>query len=95
MKTDTRERRQQLQDTAHKAPSTSGVYFWKDEAGTVIYVGKAKNLKNRLSSYFSGRKDIETQMQTNLKSLNTRISVGKELVQYLKSNPALEFCINS
>ena len=40
-------------------------------------------------------KDIETQMQTNLKSLNTRISVGKELVQYLKSNPALEFCINS
>ena len=40
-------------------------------------------------------KDIETQMQTNLISKNTRISVGKELIQYLKNNPALEFNINS
>jgi excinuclease ABC subunit C len=27
-------------------------YLWKDENGGVIYVGKAKSLKNRLSSYF-------------------------------------------
>ena len=33
-------------------PETFGVYKWKDAAGKVIYVGKAKNLRNRLSYYF-------------------------------------------
>lgn len=33
-------------------PETFGVYKWKDEDGKVIYVGKAKNLRNRLSYYF-------------------------------------------
>jgi len=35
-------------------PISSGVYLMKDRAGTVIYVGKAKNLKARVRSYFSG-----------------------------------------
>ena len=51
-----------LHDTALKAPQSSGVYMWKNEEQTVIYVGKAKNLKNRLSSYFSGHKDIKTRL---------------------------------
>ena len=50
-----------LHQTALSAPKLSGVYLWKDENQTVIYVGKAKNLKNRLSSYFSGNKDIKTR----------------------------------
>ena len=36
--------------------------MWKNEEQTIIYVGKAKNLKNRLSSYFSGNKDIKTRL---------------------------------
>lgn len=40
----------------------SGVYQMLDEHGQVIYVGKAKNLKKRIASYFSGRnKDIKTE----------------------------------
>jgi excinuclease ABC subunit C len=35
-------------------PQKPGVYFMKDKAGNILYIGKAKNLKNRLSSYFSG-----------------------------------------
>ncbi len=54
--------RGQLHETALKAPQSSGVYLWRNEDGTVLYVGKAKNLKNRLSSYFSGRKDIKTRI---------------------------------
>ncbi|MCR4790112.1 MAG: excinuclease ABC subunit UvrC, partial [Treponemataceae bacterium] len=50
-----------LHETALNAPKLPGVYLWKDENQTVIYVGKAKVLKNRLSSYFSGRKDIKTR----------------------------------
>ena len=33
-------------------PATSGVYLFKDRAGTVIYVGKAKSLRSRVRSYF-------------------------------------------
>ncbi len=33
-------------------PSAPGVYLYKDNTGTIIYIGKAKNLKNRVSSYF-------------------------------------------
>jgi len=54
--------RENLHQTALNAPSSSGVYLWRDRKDIVIYVGKAKNLKNRLSSYFSGQKDIKTQM---------------------------------
>jgi excinuclease ABC subunit C len=54
--------RKNLHETALKAPQSSGVYLWKNEEQTVIYVGKAKNLKNRLSSYFSGNKDIKTRL---------------------------------
>ena len=54
--------RENLHQTALNAPTSSGVYLWRDRNGVVIYVGKAKNLKNRLSSYFSGQKDIKTQM---------------------------------
>lgn len=53
---------QKLHETALKAPSSSGVYMWRNSQGTVIYVGKAKNLKKRLSSYFAGNKDIKTRL---------------------------------
>ena len=50
-----------LHETALKAPPLSGVYLWKNAEEKVLYVGKAKNLKNRLKSYFSGKKDIKTR----------------------------------
>ena len=34
-------------------PLDPGVYMFKDAQGNIIYCGKAKNLKNRVSSYFS------------------------------------------
>src|SRR5690606_19660458 len=34
-------------------PDGPGVYLWKDAAGEVVYVGKARNLRSRVRSYFS------------------------------------------
>ncbi len=78
--------RKQLHDTALKAPSTSGVYFWKGEDGTVIYVGKAKNLKNRLSSYFSGQKDIKTQILVSRAHSIEYITTANEYEAFILEN---------
>lgn len=45
---------ERLRDKANSLPMTPGVYIMKDQEGAVIYVGKSKRLKNRVTSYFSG-----------------------------------------
>ena len=42
-------------------PDLPGCYLMKDRQGTIIYVGKAKILKNRVRSYFTGTHDAKTQ----------------------------------
>ncbi len=53
----------ELEEKISILPTTPGVYMYFDSAGTVIYVGKAKNLKRRVSSYFNRTHD---SVRTNL-----------------------------
>ncbi len=50
-------------------PQSAGVYLFKDKQNTVIYVGKAKNLKNRLETYFL--KDLEPKTSRVVKATKT------------------------
>ena len=53
--------REQLLDKANALPLCSGVYVMRDRGGKVIYVGKSRKLKNRVSQYFqNGEKNIKT-----------------------------------
>ncbi|KAA9248945.1 excinuclease ABC subunit UvrC [Streptococcus anginosus] len=42
-------------------PTSPGCYIHKDKNGIIIYVGKAKNLRNRVRSYFRGSHDTKTE----------------------------------
>lgn len=52
-------RQESLKAKVRALPRKPGVYLMKDRLGTIIYVGKAKNLKNRVSTYFQpGRRPM-------------------------------------
>lgn len=52
----------ELKEKLLELPQSSGCYIMKDESGNVIYVGKAKNLKRRVNSYFNRtQKNIKTE----------------------------------
>jgi len=40
-------------DISTSMPNTPGVYFWRDAQGTILYIGKATSLKDRVLSYFA------------------------------------------
>ena len=57
----------QLEKKLQKLPLTPGIYFHKNEAGEIIYIGKAANLKNRVRQYFqaSRYRDPKTDLLVN------------------------------
>lgn len=74
--------------------------MWRNEGGTIIYVGKAKNLKNRLTSYFSGKKDIKTRLLISRAKSIEYITTGNEYEAFLlennlikKHNPRYNICL--
>ncbi|MEK7559598.1 MAG: GIY-YIG nuclease family protein, partial [Patescibacteria group bacterium] len=63
-------------------PSNPGIYLFLNEKSEVIYVGKAKNLKKRVSSYFINKKDLGEK---------TRLLVGKiQKIGVIKARSEIE-----
>ena len=60
--------------------------MWRNPKGSVIYVGKAKNLKNRLSSYFAGNKDIKTRLLISHAQSIEYITTANEYEAFLLEN---------
>ncbi len=68
-------------------PAEPGIYEMIDEKGKIIYVGKAVNLKNRVSSYFKGAKDSKTTaLVEKIKDVNWTITNNEMEALILESN---------
>jgi len=79
-------------DYIKNLPTTPGVYLMKDNQDQIFYVGKAKNLKSRVESYFINRSDMDDKGMSILSRLFDLIyqEVGSELEALLLENK----CIN-
>jgi excinuclease ABC subunit C len=54
----------ELKEQLREVPHKPGVYLMKDRLGSIIYVGKARDLKKRLSSYFMPSKKMRADVKT-------------------------------
>lgn len=71
-----------LKEKAKNLPKSPGVYFMKDSLGNVIYVGKSKSLKNRVSSYFQDSKSHSPKVLRLINNIRS--------FDYIKTDTELE-----
>lgn len=74
-------------DALESIPEETGVYYFLDQAGKVLYVGKSNNVKKRVLSHFNGahRKVRTMQMISQIHYVEYEIT-GSELIALLKEN---------
>ena len=77
-----------IKEILKKLPNESGVYIYKDANGTVIYVGKAKSLKNRVRSYFnSTEQNYKTRVLiSNIADINYIVTANELEALLLENN---------
>src|SRR5207248_7110751 len=76
------DRLERLKARIKELPDRPGVYLHKDAAGEVIYVGKARNLRNRVGSYVVGKGDRDPFGNAHVKEI--------ESVDFVTPNNELE-----
>jgi len=74
-----------------RIPTDPGVYLYRDEAGEILYVGKAKNLRSRVKSYFLNKdQPLKTQqLVLNIRSIDW-IVVNNEVEALLLENKLIK-----
>jgi DNA polymerase-3 subunit epsilon len=72
-------------------PEKTGVYFFHDHHGKIIYVGKAKNIKERVCGHFSGNTHTKTRLLflNNIYNVTCQVT-GSELIALLVENEAIK-----
>ncbi|MBR4029837.1 MAG: excinuclease ABC subunit UvrC [Clostridia bacterium] len=69
-------------DFLHSLPNNPGVYIMKDKTGKIIYVGKAKNLKNRVNQYFISNSNHTPKVSAMVQKI--------ENIEYILTNSETE-----
>lgn len=78
-----------LLDLIASAPTETGVYYMHREDGTIIYIGKSKNIKKRLTQHFTSdsRKSKKIQLEINSVSFE---KTGSDLIAQLKESQEIK-----
>lgn len=72
-----------------KLPSVTGVYYIHDENGAIIYIGKSKNIKHRITQHFTNTSTKSKKIQLLARSV-TYEATGSELVALLKESAEIK-----
>ncbi|WP_035334286.1 exonuclease domain-containing protein [Dokdonia sp. PRO95] len=78
-----------LKDLIRSVPSETGVYFMHNVNGTIIYIGKSKNMKKRLTQHFTNDNRKSKQIQDQVETV-TYQTTGTELIALLKENEEIK-----
>lgn len=78
-----------LVDIIGKTPSETGVYYMRNEAGKIIYIGKSINIKKRLRQHFTSDNRKSKRIQLEVKSV-TFEQTGNELIALLKESEEIK-----
>ena len=78
-----------LLNLVENIPSEVGVYYMLNEAGDVIYIGKSKNIKKRLSQHFTSENRKSKRIQQQVKSVSYE-KTGSELIALLKESEEIK-----
>lgn len=70
-------------------PSITGVYYFHNEDGAIIYIGKSKNIKKRVNQHFTSEAPKSKQIQKEVQHLSFD-ATGNELVALLKENEEIK-----
>lgn len=76
-------------ETFEALPDTAGIYYFKDKKGTVIYVGKAINIKKRVLSHFYSKTKKAQDMVRETRDIDFENS-GSELIALLMEDAAIK-----
>lgn len=66
-------------------PATTGIFYFHDTYGKIIYIGRGKNIRNRVNQHFTNRHPKSKKMQSQVTAV-TYETTGNELVALLKEN---------
>lgn len=78
-----------LLDLIKEAPSETGVYYMHNENGSIIYIGKSKNIKKRLTQHFTNDNRKSKQLQLLVASVSIE-KTGNELLALLEENDQIK-----
>lgn len=78
-----------LKDIIAETPSVTGVYYMHNEEGVIIYIGKSKNIKKRLTQHFTSDNRKSKRIQNEVVTV-TYEETGSELIALLKENEEIK-----
>lgn len=77
---------EKIRESIKNFPLSPGLYFMKDKFGSVLYIGKAANLRSRVASYFQPCADIEASRGPKIVEMLTKVAV----VDYLETKDEVD-----